>query len=65
VEPAARKPFRSTAVGLENLSRRLRLLYPGAHSLEISAAEGWVVARVILRNVAAASGPAVNFASGT
>lgn len=35
-------------VGLGNLRRRLELIYPGTHDLEISAADGWVTVRLEL-----------------
>lgn len=39
--------------GLENLRRRLALLYPGRHRLDISATDGWVRVQLHLQPVAA------------
>jgi hypothetical protein len=42
--------------GLENLRRRLALLYPGRHELATSAADGWVTVRVRIADCRAETG---------
>jgi len=39
----------STGIGLENLRQRLRRYFPRTHDFTLSAAEGWVVARLEIR----------------
>ncbi len=39
---------RNSGIGLQNVRRRLELLYPGAHELEIGEKEGWFIARLNL-----------------
>jgi LytS/YehU family sensor histidine kinase len=43
-EPVPRE--KTSHLGLQNLRRRLELLYPGRHRMDITAASGWV--RIIL-----------------
>jgi LytS/YehU family sensor histidine kinase len=47
-DPPKQRLGKSSHLGLQNLRRRLELLYPGKHSLEIESDNGWVNVNVKL-----------------
>lgn len=48
LDPNGAKPHGVGGAGLENIRRRLTLLYPGSHEFEVAGRHGWVVARISL-----------------
>jgi integral membrane sensor domain MASE1 len=50
LEPDASRPG-STGIGLENLRQRLQRYYPDAHAFTLAARDGWVTARLELRQL--------------
>ncbi|MFO7445944.1 MAG: histidine kinase [Ignavibacteriaceae bacterium] len=39
-----------TKTGIENIKKRLDLLYPGLHEFELSENDGWVKARIVIKS---------------
>jgi LytS/YehU family sensor histidine kinase len=48
IDPNAARRDGVGGTGLENIRRRLALLYPGRHAFEVAGQDGWVVARISL-----------------